>query len=423
MGHEVRVITPDHGHPAAQQAGLPSVSATLNSFGSDETMEIVQASLAPDIPIHFVRNARYFGRPEVYGMPDDLLRYHFFSHAAFLAPKLLDWRPDIIHCNDWHTALIPFGLQNHAWNDAFYQGIASILTIHNLAYRGPDDLSDVLSQGIFYADAVSTVSQTYAREITTPEYGQGLERLLQLRHDRLYGIVNGLDVELYDPATDPSLVAHYDAEHPDGKAENKRALQQVVGLATNADRPLAGAVVRLEYQKGIDLLAQVMERAVTELGMQFVVLGTGDLTLQQQLQEATARHPDAAKVVIGFNLKLAQQIYGGADLFLMPSRFEPCGLGQLIAMRYGTVPVVRRTGGLADTVQHVSDDLGSGTGFVFEHYTPEGLYWALGRAAESFHQREAWAELRRRCMVQDYSWDVSARQYGQMYREVLGDKG
>ncbi|MBI2886943.1 MAG: glycogen synthase [Chloroflexi bacterium] len=418
LGHDVRVITPDHGDRAPKAPDAPSWQTNLRYLGQEERVTVLQSSLGSSVPFYLVGNDRYFRRSQVYGEPDDLLRYQLFCLAALEATRLAGWQPDILHCNDWHTAFLPFALRNRAWSEPWYRPTASVLTIHNLRYRGPDELTDILSQGIYYADLVSTVSQTYAREITTPELGEGLDSLLRLRQDRLFGIVNGLDTELFDPSTDPALAAHYDSERLHLKLKNKEALQARVGLAPNAAAPLAGVVSRLVEQKGIDLLAAVLERAVVELGLQCVVLGAGDPVLQQQLLQQEARRPAAVKVVSGFEPELAQLIYGGADLFLMPSRYEPCGLGQLIAMRYGTVPVARRTGGLADTVADASADLAQGTGFVFEDYTPGAFLQALGRAVAAFRQRDAWATLQRRCMAQDFSWAASARSYEAMYYQA-----
>lgn len=423
MGHDARVVTPDHGGRLAAAGAVVATSFDVAFLGRDERVVVLAGELAPGAPVYFIGNATYFSGERVYGAPDDLLRYHFFCRAVLELPKALDWRPDVINCNDWHTALVPFGLRNRAWNDPFYQGAASALTIHNLGYRGPDDASDVLSQGIYYAGVVNTVSPTYAREITTPEFGQGLHTLLQLRGDRLYGIVNGLDLDLdlFNPEPDPAIGAHYSAAAPGGKVANKAALQQSLGLKVNPAAPLAGMVSRLDYQKGVELVLDSMERAVTELGMQFVVLGSGDPKYQQRLQELAARWPGSVHAEFGFAAALAQQIYAGADLFLMPSRYEPCGLGHLISMRYGAVPVVRRTRGLADTVQDAAPGLGSGTGFVFDDFETEAMYATLQRAAGAFKDRDHWMALVRRGMEQDFSWGAPAQRYEEMYRVALAN--
>jgi len=420
LGHDVRVITPDHGLVQSHLRGGERRTLTVDAFGQAETVRLVRRNTG--VPVYFVASERFFGGPHVYGEPNDLYRYHFFNLVVAHLADAVDWVPDILHCNDWHTALLPFGLRNLAWHDARYRHTASVLTIHNLAYRGPDDLSDVLAQGIYYADAVSTVSPTYAREIMTPEQGHGLERLLQLRGDRVYGIVNGLDLAVYDPARDSALVTPFSAAAVEGKAENKRALQERMGLPVDPHRPLAGMVSRLDHQKGIDLVAETLEPAVTQLGLQFALLGSGDPGLQHQLEEAAARFPQSVRLVPHYDAPLGQLIYGGADLFIMPSRFEPCGLGQLIAMRYGTVPVVRRTGGLADTVTDFSWDPGNGSGFVFEPYDSAAFLEALARAVQTYHQVTPWKALRDRVMRRDFSWTASALQYQSMYAQTLASK-
>lgn len=420
-GHEVRVVTPDHGGRATA-SNLPAAAAfDVPLMGETLRINAAATPLESDVPLYLLGDPRHFSGDRVYGAPDDLLRYHCFSAAALTLPKALGWRPDVIHCNDWHTALIPFGLRNRAWADPFYRGAASVLTIHNLGYRGPDDLSDHLGQGIYYADAVTTVSPTYAREVLTAEYGQGLDTLLRLRGERFQGIVNGIDFTVFDPATDAALFAPYSAAAPAGKAVNKAGLQQSVGLQVDPDAPLAGVVSRLDYQKGIELVLAAVDRGVRELGMQFVILGSGDPGYQERLRALAASHPGAVHAEFGFAGVLAQRIYGGADLFLMPSRYEPCGLGQLIAMRYGTIPVVRRTGGLADTVADVTPDLAGGVGFVFDAFTDAGFWGALSRAAAAHRNRLAWAGLVARAMAQDTSWGPSAERYEALYRLALGE--
>jgi starch synthase len=421
LGHDVRVITPDHGGREQRRRSVERVRFALPAFGRDETATLVERP--GPAPVYLVGNRRFFGGAQVYGRADDLYRYHFFAMAVLRAPQVLGWTPDVLHCNDWHTATLPYGLRNLAWREPAYRSAASVLTIHNLAYRGPDELSDVLAQGIYYADAVSTVSPTYAREIATPEQGQGLDALLRLRGDRLHGILNGLDYGVYDPAADPALAANFSASALDKREANKRALLARLGLPYAAGRPLAALVSRFDYQKGIDLVAEVLGRAVTRLNMQFAVLGSGDPGLYERLAQAAAGHPTAAMVVNGYDPQLASLIYAGADCFLMPSRFEPCGLGQLIAMRYGAAPVVRRTGGLADTVIDVTASPATGTGFVFDAYEPDALFGALERSATAFRDRTGWRALQRRGMGRDSSWASSAQQYVAMYQQALESKG
>lgn len=415
LGHDVRVIAPAH-HPVK---GKPVGVAKLPALGGEQLVSYRQV----EEHIYLVVNERYFGNGRVYGESDDLLRYHLFTLAVLEAPVVLGWKPDAINCSDWHTGWLPLGLRNYAWNDQRYRGIASALTIHNLAFRGPDALSDILGPAIYYADVVNTVSPTYAREITTPDNGFGLGGLLRLREDRLYGILNGIDAELYDPAHDPALAAAFTPATIERRAENKAALQRSLGLAQEPCTPLVGMVSRLDSQKGLDLVLDVIDEAVPE--MQFAFLGSGTPEYAEGLQAASARHLGRVSVELGFRSDLSPLFYGGADLFLMPSRFEPCGLGQLIAMRYGSIPVVRMTGGLADTVADVSPDLGQGTGFVFEAYDPDALLGALRRAAAAYREEApgsagSWRRLVQRAMAQDFSWGRSAKQYEQMYLDAVG---
>jgi starch synthase len=270
-----------------------------------------------------------------------------------------------------------------------------------------------MSQGILLADIVTTVSPSYASEILTPQYGEGLEQLLNYRRNELYGIVNGIDYDEYNPATDPYLERNYDSTTVKRRADNKLALQRKSGLPQNSDIPLFGMVSRLEEQKGIDLLLQAIDQFIVETRAQLVILGEGREHYHKLLAEAALKHPKRLSIFIANDERLARLIYGGCDIFLMPSRFEPCGLGQLIAMRYGAIPVVRHTGGLADTVKDVAE--GNGNGFVFQNYTVLEMLEAIKRAEESFYHRSEWQNLMRHNMKLDFSWKVSARKYEQIY--------
>lgn len=419
-GVDVRLVTPRH--PSAAQFPAQQVASfTVPSFGKDETARVEEATLGGSIPAYLIASDTFFDRKDAYGAPDDLLRYHFFARAVLQLPKTLDWKPDIFHINDWHTAGAAFGLRNRAWSDPFYQGAASLLTIHNLRYRGPDEVVDVLSQAVYYADAVNTVSPTYAREILTPEYGEGVQDLLRMRADqgRVSGIINGIDVEEFDPATDKQLAQTFDAQRLDRRVANKTALQRRGNLTEDPNIPVIGMVGRLTDQKGFDLFAQVVDSLLARQRVQVVILGAGEEKYHELLKDVAARHPSQMAMFFAFDLALAQLIYGGSDMFLMPSRFEPCGLGQLIALRYGSIPIVRATGGLADTVQNASPDLGSGTGFVFRDYSPGALRGELERAIASYGQRDAWQRMQQRAMAVDNSWENSAQQYHDLYQRIL----
>jgi len=281
----------------------------------------------------------------------------------------------------------------------------------------PDQI-DLMSQGILYADAVNTVSPTYAQEILTPEYGEGLDAILKYRKARLFGILNGLDTEAFDPATDPHIVAQYDRDHLDRKMQNKLALQREGGLAEDPSVPLVGLISRLADQKGFDLLEPIMEPLLNDLGIQLALLGTGDQHYHDFFRRVGLQHAGQASIALSFDLALAQRIYAGADIFLMPSRYEPCGLGQMIALRYGTVPLVRRTGGLADTIADYNPATGEGNGFVFDSYTPYACFACLVRAVETFRRPAEWRELQQRGMEEDLSWDASAQRYVALYHRA-----
>jgi starch synthase len=276
-----------------------------------------------------------------------------------------------------------------------------------------------MARGIYYADVINTVSERYAREILTPEYGEKLDPILRDRQERLFGILNGIDVERLNPATDEHIAQNFDLESLHLKAANKEALQREGGLAVDPYVPLIGMISRLTDQKGFDLIAEIIEPALNNLSFQFVLLGTGEQQYHDIFADLSRRHPDRMAVFLTFNTPLAQKIYAGSDIFLMPSRFEPCGLGQMIAMRYGSVPLVRATGGLADTVENYEPSGGIGTGFSFEEYSGMALYTALVRALETHRHKGAWTELVRRGMRTDYSWTASARKYVELYRRAL----
>jgi starch synthase len=384
--------------------------------------------------VYFVANERYFGRDRVYGEDDDVERFLYFCRAALAVLDALGWEPDVINCNDWHTGIIPHWMRTRG----LAPSAASVLTVHNLAYQGGFDphaypewiepsaiyqRSDggnyILSQGIRDADIVTTVSERYAEEITTPEYGEGLQDLLTSRQNDLRGIVNGIDYEVFDPGRDPAIAERYTADALDGKAACKLALQREAGFDPSPRTPLVGMIGRLADQKGYDLVAQVLEPLLAETELQLVLLGTGEPEYHDLFRELAAHNRRQLAVWLTFDGALAQRIYAGSDMFLMPSRFEPCGLGQLISLRYGTVPVVRFTGGLADTVVDYQPATNRGTGFVFRNYDPVALTVAMGRALEIYRAPDRWREIQLRGMRQDLSWDASAQRYVNAYSDAI----
>ena len=444
LGHDVRLIMPRYGRISNEVYHLEPV---LDAFqvplpSGDEPASLLQTELDGSVPVYMVESEHYFGREAIYGYPDDGERFIFFCRAALEAVRKLGWSPDIAHCNDWHTAIIPSMLKTTYDADPIFARTATVFTIHNLAYHGifdqkilamtglgggflrpqigdRSDQIDLMSQGILYADVINTVSPTYAQEILTSEYGEGLDAVLKYRKARIFGILNGLDTEFFNPATDPHIAVQYDLDSLERKVENKLALQREGNLKEDANIPVVGIVSRLADQKGFDLLEPIIEPLLVETGLQLVLLGTGDQHYQDLFRRIGQRYSGQVAIALTFDVGLAQRIYAGADMFLMPSRYEPCGLGQMIAMRYGTIPVVRRTGGLADTVADYQPASGEGNGFVFQNYTSQACYTAIIRAIEAYRRPMEWRQLQRRGMLADLSWAASARRYVELYHKAL----
>lgn len=441
LGHDVRVALPRYKQIAGVQylTDLP-----VEMDGHVETAIIRQSALETkagvQIPVYLVDNYRFFYRDSLYGYADEAERFNFFSKAVLAMLPRIRFQPDIVHCNDWQTGPIPLFLQIKYEDEPFYQLMATVFTIHNLQYQGrfpktvlrmmglgdeyftPEKLEyygqvNYMKAGIVYSDVLNTVSKKYAIEIQTPELGEGLDGLLRRRAQDLYGIINGIDYDEFDPAADPRIAARYDQQNPSLKKENKKALQREMGLPEE-DVPLVGLISRLVSQKGLDLISDVIEELL-QLGIQFVLLGSGEDYYQKLFAEVKLRHPQQVAVNLGFNAELAQRIYAGSDMFLMPSRFEPCGLGQLISLRYGTIPIVRSTGGLADTIIDYSGDKENGNGFAFKPYRPADLIDAVRRAVTVYRDApEEWRQLVVRAMGSNFSWEQSAREYVQLYENA-----
>jgi len=448
QGNDVRVVLPRY----KSISGFTSVCDFPVQVGARKATCIVrQASIEAKsregtryVPVYFLDNYHYFDRDRYYAFSDEAERFSFFDLACLKMCEALDFIPDVIHCNDWQSGFIPLLIKLRAASNASWGGVGSCFTIHNLNYQGnfpretlglfgigdeyfnPEGVEfygnvSFMKAGIVYSDILNTVSVTYSREIQTPEYGEGMDGILRKRSKDLYGIVNGLNYHEFNPRTDPRIFKTYGPSDLEGKRENKYALQRELGL-TVCDKPLLGVVSRLVDQKGLDIMLEAMP-SILSADVQFVLLGTGDRYYEDAFLNLRNRYPEKVMVVIGFNGILAQRIYAGSDLFLMPSRFEPCGLGQLIAMRYGAVPVVRRTGGLQDTVMDYDSATGTGTGFVFSEYTGEALAKAVKRALELYREPAVWANLVKQAMDQDFSWDRSAAMYTELYLEALARKG
>jgi starch synthase len=438
-GHDVRVIIPEYGLFDRSTFSLKSVKNDIrySYLGDEQTFSLAETEYA-GIPVYAVRNQYYFGYPEIYSK-FDLDHFFFFSRAVYQLLPDLAWQPEIVHCHDWHTALLAM------WLKSPRGPYSCVFTIHNLGYQGafyPDFMAshglkkywdsaptallplphNFMAQGILKSDLVTTVSDTYAREITTPQMGVGLDALLRYREKNkgLVGILNGLDVRDWDPASDQFLPVNYGPDSLKKRLLNKAALQRVAGLPVNGEIPLVGLVQRLDEQKGLDILGPAMETILQENGVQFVILGRGRDNYEALVRDLALKNPQKVAGIIGFEEPLAHLVYGGADMFLMPSRFEPCGLGQLIAMRYGALPVVRHTGGLVDTVPEFNGDLTSGNGFVFHEYSAAGLSRAVRKSVAVFQNRAAWQKAVQRVMRLDFSWQSSAQKYEEAYRRVIG---
>jgi starch synthase len=442
LGHDVRLMIPRYGTIRSDQFQLEKVGEPfLIPVGpGEEHIHLIGSTLDGDIPVYLIWNELYFSsRDRVYGFEDDAQRFAVFGRASLAALHLLDWKPDVIHANDWHTGIVPAWLNTAGRRDRFYGDIATIFTIHNLAYQGiagrliltfaqmeyvkhlsveQPGTVNWMAQGIAHADLINTVSDRYAQEILTAEIGMGLAPLLRERRDRLFGVLNGIDYEEWNPATDSNIPHRFDDGTVDRRVANKTALQQQVRLPVRPEMPLVGMVSRLDEVKGMDLMEPVLEWLL-EREAQFVLLGTGQPEYHEMFERVHARFPDNMRACLKSDSVLARRIYAGADMILMPSGVEPCGLGQMIAMRYGCVPVVRATGGLADTVSDYKAKRGRGTGFTFTDYTPEACQEALERALKFYRSKKAWRRLQRRGMAADFSWLASAQEYVKLYRRAI----
>jgi starch synthase len=444
LGHEVSVVLPRYRQVDIDACGLRHAASFTVPLGPwQERCEVLKGRMGQNVTVYFVNKDVYFDRPGLYGTaqadyPDNAERFIFFSRAVLELCIALDLRPDIIHCNDWHTGLVPLYLQRIYGSMHSLRRTRSVFTVHNLGYQGlfpAEDLRmtglgrevytaeglefwgrmNLLKAGLVSADIITTVSKTYSREIQTPEYGCGLEGVLSKRAGDLHGIVNGIDYAQWNPSRNSAIPRPYSASRPAGKTACKRQLLASLGLP-DAGGPLIGMVTRLADQKGFDILTQALPE-ILSLGAQLVILGTGDELYHRILTDEAARQPDRMRVLLRYDDALAKKVYAGSDLFLMPSRYEPCGLGQLIALRYGAVPVVRKTGGLADTVKDYR--AGRGTGFVFEEYSAPALAACLRRALGAYGDRKKWSSLMQAGMKQDFSWERSAGEYVKIYRKAM----
>lgn len=450
MGCDVRIILPRHGAIDEAKNGIQLLRDNLKVevMGEEIIYRIKESSLYGDIPVYFVDKHRFFGsRSRPYNYPDENLRYWFFCRAVLdFLDRGSDWVPDIIHCNDWHTGLIPYFLKEKYAIDPHLGKTRTLFTIHNLTFQmgrdwwtlpkketddgilGVETFArkkgirnvNFMRRGILEADMVNTVSEHYAQEIVQPILGQNLDQLLveRMKGKTFFGIVNGIDYRAYNPMTDPGLVSQYGVENIEDKTKNKISLQKEYHLKVGADIPLLGMVARITEQKGFDLLMEIIE-PLLKLDLELIIVGDGDKRYKNFFSKIAGKYPRKMVAHMHFKRENVTRIYAATDMFLMPSRFEPCGLGQLISLRYGSVPIAHLTGGLSDTIQNYNPKTGKGNGFTFGSYDSMLFLMTIVRALETFHYEEIWRRIAQSGMRASFSWEVPAKKYRLLYGKTL----
>ncbi|MGB2869737.1 MAG: glycogen synthase GlgA [Bacteroidota bacterium] len=455
LGHEIRIMMPRYRFISERKFKLHDIIRLKDipiPVGSSTEVGNVKSSFISDlkekVQVYFLDNENYFGRDGVYQSPatkkdykDNDERFVFFCRGALETLKRLGWQPDIIHCNDWQTGLIPAYMKALYSHDPFFKHVKTVFTIHNMAYQGafpadsfaksglpkelfsPDGVEayhkfNFLKAGLRFSDSITTVSEKYAQEIcTSDEFGAGLNGFLATRRKDLKGILNGIDYHLWNPSADEFIYRKYDAKSVEAKTDNKKALVAKFDLPYVETRPVLGGITRLVDQKGFELVLEILDEIV-KLDVQFILLASGEKEIERRFEAFQKRHPKNFGLFLGFDDELAHMIEAGSDMFVMPSKYEPCGLNQMYSMRYGTVPIVRATGGLDDTVEDYSGS-GKGTGFKFEKYDSKELLKAIHRAVKVYQQPEEWKKLMRNGMQKDFSWEHSAKKYINLYKDLL----
>jgi starch synthase len=453
-GHDVRVVLPRYGtiDPEKYGAKIRLEPMGVRMGNCQEWCSVFEAASPELVPVYMIEHKSYYDRPGLYhdaamnDYVDNPRRFGFLCRAALQLCKDLPFSPDVVHVNDWQTALAPAYLKIWHWNDPLLAKTASLLTIHNAAYQGcypkshydylglgrhnfieekfeSHDQINILKGGIYYADVIAAVSPAFAREITQPSGGFGLAPYLSRRSGDLVGIINGIDYSVWDPATDPKIPAPYSAEDIEGKKGCKAALQRAFNLVKDDRVAIIGAIGRFVEQKGFFLVTQIIEQVLQTMEVQFVILGDGNRTLEEFFGGLPARFPGRAGSFIGFNDGLAHRINAGSDFFLMPSQWEPCGLNQMYAQRYGTLPIVRAVGGLDDTVVNYDEATGTGTGFKFHEFSANSFYYTIGWAISTWYDRPGhMRQLVASAMKQDFSWESSAANYEKAYGRAMENK-
>jgi len=458
MGHDVRLMMPNYKSINERKFVLREV-IRLREVKVELNQQVKMANgktaFLPNSKVHvyFLSIPEYFDRKDLYvdsktkkEFRDNAERFAFFSMSVLNTLKLLYWQPDIIHCNEWQTALIPFYLKTYFKDDPFFKNTRTVLSLHNLAYQGLFPIEkashigisnefhlpksefeffgklNLLKGGILFADVINTVSEQYAEEISSSsEYGFGLEKILASRKKDLYGILNGVDYSIWSPDSDSNIPVQFDVRSLNRKEENKEALCEKCGLKHDPDIPVIGIISRLVDQKGFDLISEVFDKLM-KLKIQLVLLGEGDPKYHEKFKKLAKKYSKKFAVNLKFDNTLAHLIEAGSDIFLMPSKFEPCGLNQIYSLRYGTVPVVRETGGLKDTISNYDRKTGKGNGFTFKKYDAKEMLRAVNTAVEMFQDKKTWIKIQKNGMRADFSWDASAKKYLKLYEKALKKK-